>query len=376
MTVDDEALTLVTGFPRLVAKLIARELVEAGDGPVALLVRGRYLDDARRFVDSLGAGGRVTLVEGDVTSIDMGLSGREYLSLARRVALVHHAAQSTYEGADAAKVRRLNVQGTHEVIEFARAAGELGRAPRVVACSSTLVAGDHEGLVREEELEYGQAFRSEVERTLHLAERMLRRASPEVPVTIARPSIVVGHSQTGEVDVFDGPYLFVLLLLSSPVDITLPLPARGEIPLNLVPVDYVARASVALGRNPAAAGRTVHLVDPYPLPSRRVFERVARAAGRRMRRGVLPPNLTRALLRTPGVERFARSPRAFVERMATRAVYPADGARELLEPAGVTCPPFDRYADALVEHVRRRLASRRSRPDAIAPEPEVDDPLA
>lgn len=70
-----EGITLVTGFPRLVAKLIVRELLVAAEGPVALLVRGHYLDDARRFVESLDAGDRVTLVEGDVTSIDLGLTG-------------------------------------------------------------------------------------------------------------------------------------------------------------------------------------------------------------------------------------------------------------------------------------------------------------
>ncbi len=371
-----EGLTLVTGFPRLVAKLIVRELLLASEGPVALLVRSHYLDDARRFVETLDAGERVTLLEGDVTSIDLGLAGREYLALAARVARIFHAAQSTAEGAEVARVRALNVQGTHEVLEFARAARAQGASPRLVACSSTLVAGDHEGLVREGELAFGQAFRSEVERSLHQAERMLRAAMTELQVTVLRPSIVVGHSVTGEVDLFDGPYLFVLLLLSSPVDITLPLPARGEIPLNLVPVDYVARAAVALGRHPDAAGKTYHLVDPHPLSARRVFEHVAQAAGRRLPRAVLPTNLTRMLLRTPGLERFARSPRAFVDRLGTRAVFPADAARAVLEPLGIACPPFEGYAGVLVEYARRKLASRRTRPDAIAPQPEVDDPLA
>jgi len=55
---------------------------------------------------------------------------------------------------------------------------------------------------------------------------------------------------------------------------------------------------------------------------------------------------------------------------------PADAARAVLEPVGIACPPFEGYASVLVEYARRKLASRRTRPDAIAPQPEVDDPLA
>jgi thioester reductase-like protein len=191
-----------------------------------------------------------------------------------------------------------------------------------------------------------------------------------------RPSILVGDSKTGEIDVFDGPYLFVLLLLGSPVDLTLPLPSRGDLTLNLVPVDYVARAAVALGREPAATSRTFHLVDPAPLPSRRVFELVAQSAGKKLPRGFIPVNLTRALLRTPGLERFAKSPRAFLERLATECRYMSQSARELLGPLGIECPPFERYVDPLVGHVRQRMAERRGVRHHPSETDEIDDPLA
>lgn len=367
--------TLVTGFPRLLSKLVARELLARGADEVVLLVRPRYVDDARRFIETLGA--NVRLLEGDATAIDLGLGGAEYLALARRLTRVHHAAQAVWEGAETRAVTALNVQGTHEVLELARTARSLGAEGRVVAYSSTLVAGDWEGLVREGDLELGQRFRTEVERSLYEAERMLRRASSSVPVTVVRPSIVVGHSETGEIDVFDGPYLFLLLLLGSPVDITLPLPGGGAAALNVVPADHVARAGVTLGEVSHESLRTFHVVDPHALPARRVFELLAAAAGRRLPRSTIPVNLTRALLRTPGIDRLARSPRAFVERLAARTVFDAEGAAAVLTPAGVACPPFERYANTLVRYTRERLAARRVRPDATASvEPEVDDPLA
>jgi thioester reductase-like protein len=368
------ATTLVTGFPRMLSRQLVRTLCARSDAPVALLVRPRYLDDARRFAESLPR--PVELIEGDVTAIDLGLGGEDYLALARRVAVVHHAAQSTWEAAPPRTVTTLNVQGTHEVIELAATARGLGRSIRIVAYSSTLVAGDHEGIIREADLELGQGFRSEVERSLYQAERMLRRASADASVTVVRPSIMVGHSETGETDVLDGPYLYLAVLLESPVDITLPLPASGANTLHIVPVDHVARAGVALGDVVHSGLRTYHVVDRRSLPARRVFELLAEAAQRRFRSSGMPVNLARAVLRTPGVDRLARSPRAFFERLAARTLYDDTSAHSVLAAAGVECPPFEAYAPALVAATKQRLHARRVRPDAVAQEPEIDDPLA
>ena len=369
---------LVTGFPRLLAKLIVVELLADPDTHVTLLVRARWMSEAGDFIAALQNGhDRVERVEGDVTSIDLGLGGAEFVDLARRTTSIHHAAQVTYEGIDHRRTAAVNVQGTREVLEFAHSAVAHGGLRRLVAYTSILVAGDREGIFAERDLDVGQRFRSHVEETLYHSELLLRTGEGVIPTTVLRPSIVVGHSHTGEIDVFDGPYLFVLLLLSSPVDLTLPLPARGDMPLNLVPVDYVARAGVVLGREPAATARTLHLVDPNPLSARAVFERIARSAGRRLPRGFVPINITRTLLRTPGLERFARSPRAFLERLAARTTYTSEGARELLAPSAIEFPRFEAYVDPLVEHVRSHLAARRNRGrTSAAVEEPIEDPLA
>ena len=70
------------------------------------------------------------------------------------------------------------------------------------------------------------------------------------------------------------------------------------------------------------------------------------------------------------------TPRAFFERLATRSLYDDTAAQAVLDPAGVECPAFESYAAALVEAARQRLRARRVRPDAVAQEPEIDDPLA
>jgi thioester reductase-like protein len=363
---------LVTGFPRMVAKLVTNEVLAASPTrAVRLLVRSKFLNDATGFVRESPHGDRIELLEGDVAAIDLGLSGREFRALADEVDYIQHHAQISYEGADARLAEALNVQGAREVLELSRAAKHL---KRLVHLSSVTVSGDRTGTVLEEDLEAGQRFRSPVEETRFRAERLMRRAMEQVPITVLRPATMVGHSRTGEIDRLDGPYLLVLLILTSPVEITLPLPTRGDAPLQLVPIDYVARAAAAMMTEPGAVGRTFHLVDPAPLPARRAFELVAAAAGRRLPRGFIPVNLTRALLRTPGLERFVKSPRAFLERLATPVTYTSHGAREILVPRGIECPPFEQYVDAMVEHVRERLAARRAQQAEAAV--EVEDPLA
>jgi hypothetical protein len=100
-----------------------------------------------------------------------------------------------------------------------------------------------------------------------------------------------------------------------------------------------------------------------------VFELVASAGGRRTPRGFIPANLTKALLRTPGIDRLAKSPRAFLDALATPVSYSFASTSELLADTDVRCPPFESYVEGLVEYVQHRLREKRAR-DA-----EVHDPL-
>ena len=236
--------------------------------------------------------------------------------------------------------------------------------------STAMVCGDRDGVVLEAELKAGQSFRNVVEETKGRAERAMRAAMDRVPIAVLRPSIVVGDSMTGEVDRLDGPYLLVVLILTSPPDFALPLPGRGDAPLPLVPIDYVARAAHAIGRDSRSIGRTFHLVDPAPLSARRVFELVAHAGGRRAPRGFIPANLTRALLRTPGLDRFAKSPRALLEALGAHVTFDAQNTAEILGKTDIRCPPLSSYIGRLVEYVELRLRAKRAKSES-----PVHDPL-
>ncbi len=366
---------LVTGFPtsflatRVVHKLLAGEPALE----LRLVVQDRALERANAVVGSMGRSDRerVRILEGDCAAMDLGLSGAEIVELAGEVDVIHHCAAMTYLGVEPEAARYLNLEGTREVLELAREAEHL---ERLVHWSTALVSGARRGYVLESELDAAAGFRNAIEKTRSEAEALVRRASEHVPTTILRPSIVVGDSLTGEIDRLDGPYLLVLLMLNAPMDLRMPLPGRGDIPLNLVPIDYVVDAGYAIAKDRRSLGKTFHLVDPEPVTARRVFELIARAAGRPVPRGFVPTNLATALLRTPGLERFAHVPRAFLEQLATEVVYDDRNAREILDALDLRCPPFDSYAEVMVDYVRRQQASRRaqSREDDTQ---EIEDPL-
>ncbi|MCC6552259.1 MAG: SDR family oxidoreductase [Polyangiaceae bacterium] len=374
-----DSVVLLTGFPSFAArKMMEHVLTAEPRALVYAVVPSRLTAQARAEVEALEAGGRsgapgrVVLLEGDPSAMDLGLSGAEIRQLAREVDRIHHLAHTGHAGVDRKVAEAVNVIGTAEILELARACSSL---ECLVHHSTALVAGDRRGVVYEDELEHGQGFRNAIEETRMRAEVLARRAMRELPIAIVRPTTIVGDSRTGEIDRLDGLYLLVLLIIAAPAEIAIPLPGRGEAPLNVVPIDFVVRAAHAIGRYRLAPGRTFHLADPRPLPARDLFDRVAHAGGRRAARGHIPSNLAKALLRAPGIERFVRSPRAFVEQLMTPVRYDTRNTDQALEGTGITCPPFESYVDALVAAVQDRMRERRERQAAEA-EADVEDPLS
>jgi thioester reductase-like protein len=356
---------VVTGFPTsfLAKRVVRKVLREQPDTVVRCVVQPKFLDQARRQLAELPEHKRtrIQLLEGDSAALDLGLSGAEFNQLAEEVHVIHHCAAVTYLGADSRMAERTNVGGAREIVELAEAASHL---ERLVHWSTALVSGARRGYVLEEELTAPAGFRNPVEETRFRAEKMVREASEGIPTTILRPGIVVGDSVSGEIDRLEGPYLLVLLLLNAPVDLRIPLPGRGDIPLNLVPIDFVVDAAFHLLADHRSIGKTLHIVDPAPLTARRVFELIASAAGRPLPRGSLPTTLATTILRTPGLERISHVPRGFLEQLGTEVVWDDRNARDLLSSTGLECPGFESYVGTMVEYVKQHQAQRQADSEA------------
>jgi thioester reductase-like protein len=286
----------------------------------------------------------------------------------RKVTDIYHLAAISYLGVPDREMWRVNVQGTLNMLEVAEEALHLKRFNHVSTC---YVSGNREGVITEDELNEGQTFRNKYESTKFESEKRVRIAMDRLPISIYRPSIVVGDSKTGQISRFDGPYYLGTLLAASPVSMPLPLPGKGVAPLNMVPVDYVIESLYFLSLHPKAANLTFHLVDPNPLSARKVYELVASRAGRkpppRLR---LSAGLAKTILKIPGLEKVSRAHRQAIDYVSVMAIYNNTNTEMLLRGSGIACPPFESYVDNLMAYVRSTYKARKQAQEL------AEDPLA
>jgi thioester reductase-like protein len=362
--------TLVTGFPSYTAKRMVLKLLGADPRErVFMLVRDKFSTDAEEFATTLPAAQRkrLTVLIGDVSSMDLGLSGREYRTMVGELTNIHHMAAHLHMSARKEIIQQVNVGGTRGTLELAL---ECRRLRRFNFWSTIHVSGNREGVVMEDELACDQTFRNAYEHSKYAAEKIVRSMSRRVPSTIFRPGIIVGDSRTGEIDRFDGPYHLMVLIVESPLDLQLPLPGKGNAPLHLCPVDFVIDSAYHLSRVPTTVSKTFHLTDPSPLSARSVYQLVAERAHRRAPRGgSLPLGLARALLRLPGLDRLGGSPQAVLEGFTHNVFYNCRNTLDALRHTPIWCPPLESYVDNLVRYVKDVRAARRRRIDEEAPDP-------
>ena len=361
--------TLVTGLPSYTAARMIEKLL-ASDERERVFALVRHEDDgaASELVAELPAEQqrRLSVLIGDVTAMDLGLSGSEYRALTSDLAVIHHMAARYHIGASKEQILQYNVGGTRGVLELAL---ECQQLRRFNFWSTVHVSGDREGVVMEDELFVGQRFRNDYEHSKYAAEKIVRQMSRRVPSTILRPGVIVGDSRTGEIRRYDGPYHLISVLMNSPFDLQLPLPGRGVGPFHLVPIDYVIDAGYWLGQAEEAVSKTFHLVDPCALSGRSVYELVADRAHRKVPKRVLPEGVAKAMLRLPWVGRLKGSPRTIMEGFNQQVSYNCRNTLELLRRTDIWCPPFEGYVDNLVRFVKDVQAAHRRGDE------EISDPL-
>ena len=358
---------LVTGYPAFTAKrMIAKLTAAEPETKLFVLARDKFAAEAAQFLATVSGGDRAEILVGDVCDMDLGLSSLEYRALSREVTWIHHLAGIYFMGVDRETARRVNVTGTKTVLDLARDSAKL---ERVVHWSTAMVSGDRRGTFYEEDLDAGQKFHNDYERTKFDAEKLVRGAMRQLPITVLRPGIIVGDSRTGEIDKLDGPYYLMVLIATNASGLRLPLLGRGDAPLHLVPIDFLIEAAWRVGRSEGAAGKTFHIVDPAPMSARAVFEGVAEHAQTEKPRGHIPRPLARAVLRTPGLSRLGRGPLAFVDVLDHPVHYDQSNTAAALAGSGLTCPPLADYLPTLV-----RFVLDVSRPVRLEHE-DVNDPL-
>ncbi len=342
--------TLLTGFPsnELACRVLSRLLEEEPGTHVICLVPARFAEAAQAWLATRSEPerARVEQIEGDVASIDMGLSGSEYRDLMARVRRIHHCAAVTYSGAPFEMAEQVNVGGSHEVLELGRSAKRL---ERIVHWSALSATGDVNGTISENDLVEPMASR--LTHTRYRAERMMSRAREELPITVLRPAMLVGDRERGALRRLEGLHLLIAGIMAAPRELPLPVLGPPQAPVQAVPIDYAVEAGLALARAKDTVGRTFHIVDAAPPSLGGVFATLSDLLERPAPVGAIPLAITRMMTRLPGLHRVVHAQRAVLEEMGRSVRVDDAHGRQILARAGLSCPPLLTHLPLLVQYV-------------------------
>ncbi|MCA2322573.1 SDR family oxidoreductase [Mycobacterium intracellulare] len=353
---------VVTGGTGFIGRRVVSRLLESRpDAQVWVLVRRRSLGRFERLAARWGD--RVKPLVAELPELDL---SDEVLAELGEIDHVVHCAAIYDITAGEPEQRAANVEGTRAVIGLAR---RLGATMHHV--SSIAVAGDFRGEYTEDDFDVGQQLPTPYHQTKFEAE-LLVRSTPGLRHRIYRPAVVVGDSRTGEMDKVDGPYYFFgvlakLAVLPSLTPILLPYTGRT----NIVPVDYVVDALVALLHADGRDGQTFHLTAEKTIGLRGIYRGVAKAAGLPPLRGSLPRSVAAPVLNVRGRARVLRNmaatqlgiPAEVFDLVDLPPTFVSERTRNALRDYGIRVPEFSSYAPKLWRYWAEHLDPDRARRD-------------
>jgi NAD(P)-dependent dehydrogenase (short-subunit alcohol dehydrogenase family) len=360
--------SFVTGATGFIGKRLVARLLQRNEGPVYFLVHPRSVHKLDALYARWGVDrSRAVPVMGDLALPGLGVSAQDVAMLRGQVVHFFHLAAVYDLSASAEALVAANVEGTRHAVALAQAL----EARCFHHMSSIAAAGLYEGTFSENMFEEAEHLEHPYFGTKHEAEKIVRTECA-LPWRIYRPGIVVGQSDTGEMDKIDGPYYFFKTLqkLRSLLPPWFPAIGLEGGRLNLVPVDFVVRALDELAHREGLDQRCFHLTDPEPRRVGEILDIFARAGHapkfvlrvnprlqqlipRSMREGLalLTPvhRLQAALLRDLGLPAQAMRFVSYPTRFSNRET------RKLLDAAGIRVPPLEGYAWKLWDYWERHL---------------------
>lgn len=352
----------VTGGTGFIGRFLIERLLKRRGSTVYVLMRKSSADKYDALRERLGASEeRLVPVWGDITQNGI-TDAQTRKHLAGEIDHVFHLAAVYDMNMDDKTADRVNNEGTRNVVEFANAlAGDV----RVHHVSSVAVAGaDFDGTFTDDMFDEGQSVKHPYYRTKYESERIVREES-KVPWRVYRPGMVVGHSETGEMDKVDGPYYFfkTIQMLRDRLPKWLPLLGidGGEMPV--VPVDYVVNAMDAIAHKQGQDGKAFFLI-PKNAPNAgemlSIFMRAAHGPdfGTYLSTQSLPKGIEASLKKLAGrvpmsgsLEKVLSSalgvPLSTLGYVNNRAHFDDKNTRAALKGTKISCPPLQDYAETL-----------------------------
>ena len=358
----------VTGATGFIGKRLVKKLLERKGSTVYFLLRGESAGKAAALREYWGVSAtRAVAIHGDLTSKKLGVSSEDVKKLKGQVDHFYHLAAVYDLGADEESQIAVNIDGTRNTVEFAKAID----AAHFHHVSSIAAAGLYEGVFREDMFEEAENYEHPYFRTKHESEKIVRKEC-KVPWTVFRPAMVVGDSTTGEMDKIDGPYYFFKLIQRMRQLLPPWMPSVGLEGgrVNIVPVDFVVDALDHISHQANVTKKCFHLVDPVGYRVGDVLDVFSKAAHAPKMNlfinaallGFIPKSVKKGLMALAPVRRIRSAVMKDLgvpEDMMTFINYPTRfDSRDMtaaLKGSNIACPNLRDYAWRLWDYWERHL---------------------
>lgn len=358
----------VTGATGFIGKRLVARLLQRKGAVVHFLIRRESEGKVAQLREFWGVGpSRALPVFGDLTEKKLGVSTDDIRALKGQIDHFYHLAAVYDLEADEESQVKVNIDGTRNTVEFARAIA----AGHFHHVSSIAAAGLYEGVFREDMFEEAENIDHPYFMTKHESEKIVRKEC-RLPWTVYRPAAVVGDSRTGEMDKIDGPYYFFKLIQRMRQILPPWMPSVGLEGgrINIVPVDFVVAALDHISHGQRKGSECFHLVDPTGYRVGDVLDILSKAAHAPKMNlfvnaallGFIPKSVKKGLMALAPVRRVYRAVMqdlGLPEDMMTFVNYPTRFDCRLtlaeLKGSGIECPNLRDYAWRLWDYWERHL---------------------
>ncbi|MGI9216532.1 MAG: SDR family oxidoreductase [Hydrogenophaga sp.] len=362
----------VTGATGFIGKRLVQQLLTRKGAVVHFLIRPESEGKVAALREYWGLSGRTAEaravpVFGDLTAKKLGVSAEATKALKGQIDHFYHLAAVYDLGADEESQIAVNIEGTRNTVEFAKAIG----AGHFHHVSSIAAAGLYEGVFREDMFEEAENIDHPYFMTKHESEKIVRQEC-KVPWSVYRPALVVGDSRTGEMDKIDGPYYFFKLIQRMRQILPPWMPSVGLEGgrINIVPVDFVVASLDHISHQKRASGQCFHLVDPMGYRVGDVLDILSKAAHAPKMNlfinaalmGFIPKSVKKGLMALAPVRRVYKAVMqdlGLPEDMLTFVNYPTRfdcrDTQAALKGSGIECPNLKDYAWRLWDYWERHL---------------------